>query len=604
MRKKTNAILSSLFVFLIFFITLPAFADDHGNSCSSATRVNIGSSTTGRIENGGDYDYFRIQMRSTGTITVYSSGNNDTYGSLYNASCQQITRNDDSGSGYNFRISRSVSSGTYYVKVRLYNSRNTGSYRLHVDNSSPPDPPDGSDDHGNSTSTASRINLNSTVNGNIERAGDYDYFRIHVESQGSLKVYSSGNTDTYGYLKNTSGNTMYSNDDSGAGRNFQISKRVNSGTYYIAVRHYSSSRTGSYSLRAEFRSSPPPASDDHGNSCSSATRVNIGRTVNGNIESGGDYDFFRVSVSSNSKLRVYSSGSTDTYAYLKNANCNTIARNDDSGEGRNFKIEYTVSPGTYYVAVKHYNSNSTGRYVFHAETVTESNRFVSANITPGSQPIGRTFYFRAQTRLSASRVSVYFQDARLEFNLTSSNGVNWEYRKIIEGYGSNRRVEFRLKNSGGSIIHRITKTFTATHDNTFQAFLNAKNNNNKTSGSVYWIGNSSTGVWANSSYTYCARLVRMCFGKSARFSSAISMYNHFNRLNLIRTGSNPPLGAAVFYAAHRENGSYGHTGISDGERHSYSVVSKTNGVLRKSITGAFRARYLGYVTADDFVANH
>jgi hypothetical protein len=40
-----------------------------------------------------------------------------------------------------------------------------------------------------------------------------------------------------------------------------------------------------------------------------------------------------------------------------------IARDDDSGTGWNAKIVADLSPGTYYVRVKHYDSqNGTGAY--------------------------------------------------------------------------------------------------------------------------------------------------------------------------------------------------------------------------------------------------
>ena len=45
-----------------------------------------------------------------------------------NSSCSTITYNDDGGTSANFRISRSVTAGTYYVAVRHYDSTSgTGS---------------------------------------------------------------------------------------------------------------------------------------------------------------------------------------------------------------------------------------------------------------------------------------------------------------------------------------------------------------------------------------------------------------------------------------------------------------------------------------------
>lgn len=138
-----------------------------------------------------------------------------------------------------------------------------------------------------------------------------------------------------------------------------------------------------------------------------------------------------------------------------------------------------------------------------------------------------------------------------------------------------------------------------------QPVVNAVDNLNRTSGKVTWRERTEYGVWADSSYTYCARFVRMCYGEfAARFGTAIDMYEHFKELNLIRSGLNPPRAAVVFYDRHAENGNYGHVGISDGEGRSYSVINRSEGVLLKNITGALKAGYLGYVTAEDFKAHH
>jgi len=139
-----------------------------------------------------------------------------------------------------------------------------------------------------------------------------------------------------------------------------------------------------------------------------------------------------------------------------------------------------------------------------------------------------------------------------------------------------------------------------------QPILNAIANLNHTSGYVTWYDETEYGIWADSTYTYCARFTRMCFGEfTAKFATAIEMYEHFSKLKLIKTDTNPPRGAVVFYDRHSENGNCGHVGISDGSGNLYSVVNRANGVLLRSIFGTtFKATYLGYVTAAEFKSNH
>ncbi len=112
-----------------FSFTATTTADDHGNSTATATVVAAISSTAGRIEVAGDNDYFRINLTSGGTLTVATSGSTDTYGYLLDSGGNQLQADDDSAAP-NFSISRSVSAGTYYVRVRHYSTTGTGAYTL------------------------------------------------------------------------------------------------------------------------------------------------------------------------------------------------------------------------------------------------------------------------------------------------------------------------------------------------------------------------------------------------------------------------------------------------------------------------------------------
>ena len=111
-----------------------------------------------------------------------------------------------------------------------------------------------SDDHGADRATATDVEAGSDIPG-VLTAGDVDYFSIEVSNSGALEVYSSGNTDTYGYLEDADGETLRSNDDGGAGTNFRISEDITAGTYYVRVRGYSNRVVGDYTLHVRFTES-------------------------------------------------------------------------------------------------------------------------------------------------------------------------------------------------------------------------------------------------------------------------------------------------------------------------------------------------------------
>ena len=119
--------------------------DDHGNDTTSATNLALGGQQSGRIDPAGDKDYFRIQVTQTGTLTVYTTGEMDTFGRLFDSSGTRLTTNDDGGASRNFRIEREVDAGTYYAEVTEFGDNDTGSYTAHAEfaASTDPEPPTG-----------------------------------------------------------------------------------------------------------------------------------------------------------------------------------------------------------------------------------------------------------------------------------------------------------------------------------------------------------------------------------------------------------------------------------------------------------------------------
>ena len=119
----------------------------------------------------------------------------------------------------------------------------------------------GGDDVGNTRATATDLivpQATSSATGEywfspnyVLTAGDVDYFRLRVTGQTiDLAVSSSGGTDTYGQLLDSSGLVLDENDDrfSNPPDFFVIAFRVEPGTYYLKVRGANSNTTGTYSL--------------------------------------------------------------------------------------------------------------------------------------------------------------------------------------------------------------------------------------------------------------------------------------------------------------------------------------------------------------------
>ena len=118
----------------------PPDDDDHGDTQATATVVRVPSSISGILESYGDEDYFRIDLQESGRLQVQTTGSIDTFGTLFRGG-SVVERDDDGGSGSNFRITvPDAQAGTYYIEVEGYLPTATGPYALTVDfsGSSPP----------------------------------------------------------------------------------------------------------------------------------------------------------------------------------------------------------------------------------------------------------------------------------------------------------------------------------------------------------------------------------------------------------------------------------------------------------------------------------
>ena len=113
--------------------------------------------------------------------------------------------------------------------------------------SDPALPPGIGQDPDDTPEGATPVDLGSSTDGSLSER-DEDYFVVEMSSAGTLTAYTTGDTDTEGYILDSSGNVLDRNDDGGEGWNFWVSAPVSAGTYYIRVEGSYSSATGDYTL--------------------------------------------------------------------------------------------------------------------------------------------------------------------------------------------------------------------------------------------------------------------------------------------------------------------------------------------------------------------
>ena len=184
-------------------------------------------------------------------------------------------------------------------------------------------------------------------------------------------------------------------------------------------------------------------SDDHSNSRALATVLAVGSSRSGQIETGGDVDYFRVQVGQAGVLTVHTTGSLDTKGTLEDHAGSVLAQDDDGGSGVNFEIERTVGAGTHYVKVEGYRSSDTGSYTLHASvgsgggTPPPSDGSCTAGlvVNPGERCTYKGYDF---TVSSTGRGAIAFFSAGRSIDARGStiNGVRWDFH-ASKNSGSN-----------------------------------------------------------------------------------------------------------------------------------------------------------------------
>ena len=360
-------------------------ADDHGDYFNNATNLRLGSSVAGRIDPGDDLDVFKLDLSGTSRTTdvwIYTTGELNTLGWLYDSNGDLLTSNDDTTSGSevidtNFRIPWTLAPGVYYVFVQSADGMATGDYTLHAK----------ADDHGRYFDTATTLLLGDSAAGRIDPGDDRDVFKLDLSGTSGTTdvwIYTTGELNTQGWLYDSNVDLLVFNNDSyivGRQYGFNLRRNLSSGVYYLSVRSWAGA-IGDYTLHAE-------AVTDPGNTIGTATTLNLGPPIPGTIDTAGDSDYFRFVLAESKNLVVYalSSGFYDRTRdlLLREPLHGTVL--DDTGAdiaenvydvGIGFEIKDDFDPGTYYIKVTVPRSDATYPvpYTIHAYEDTDYTEFI------------------------------------------------------------------------------------------------------------------------------------------------------------------------------------------------------------------------------------
>ena len=213
-------------------------------SRSNAATLNLNGFASGTIDPEDDQDYFKLELSQASEVAIRASGFPDTVGQLQRSNGTVIASNDDGylpGGRRNFLIRESLQAGTYYVKVSSFAERSDGPYSVYAAAITEPE---------SAVADAQPLTLGGTAGGNIDPAGDEDYFSLTLEETTYVIIGGASEvTNIIAALTDENDvaapvNSVHFDDK------FFFQGKLDAGTYYLKVTGKEATDTGRYTVRA------------------------------------------------------------------------------------------------------------------------------------------------------------------------------------------------------------------------------------------------------------------------------------------------------------------------------------------------------------------
>ena len=221
--------------------------------------------------------------------------------------------------------------------------------------------------------TARPLDANGQLGNNLGFYNRRDYYRLQSYSRGALAVEITGDVDAVGELLDSRGLPLDSGSKGAGSANLRIERHIDDRPYYLRVTS-GAGAYGAYTLRAMHTPGTGGAARDRDDdTVERATPLRLGVEVGDAINERGDDDWWLLQTRASGRFIIETTGGTDTFGRLMDRSVELVAADDDSGEGRNFRIDdgAVVEAGAYYLRVTGGSSFYTGPYTLRAVHVPE-----------------------------------------------------------------------------------------------------------------------------------------------------------------------------------------------------------------------------------------
>ncbi|MEM7445821.1 MAG: PPC domain-containing protein [Pseudomonadota bacterium] len=379
---------------LSMVVALPAMAQQ---AADNRQIVGVGEAVVGALDAANGFQWYSVQLDAGQTYTIDVEGQATGQGSLgdpllilQDSNGAELAQNDDGGVGLNSSLPFTPdATGEYIIGVTSFGG-STGDFLVSVssDTAVATTATDQADDFHASTGTTGRLALGSSATGELETAGDADWFAIDLQAHQLVILDLEGAPSGGGTLSDPlmvvydqNGAEVARNDDGGDGLNSRLEFNApTAGTYYVQAGAFGGA-TGTYTVSAAdggialTERVAEASADDFGATVATAGFMTVNSSAYGELEQSGDTDWFSVNLGAGSQVTIDLEGEptgagtlSDPLVMVYDQNGNELARDDDGGESFNSRLNFSVpAAGTYYIEARAFGG-ATGTYVL---TVTE-----------------------------------------------------------------------------------------------------------------------------------------------------------------------------------------------------------------------------------------
>ena len=225
-----------------YVLRIREFTDTTSRSNSATLTLN--GSASGTIDPDNDEDYFKLELSAATEVAIRASGFPDTVGELQGSNGAVIASNDDGylpGGRRNFLIRESLQAGTYYVKVHSFVGRSDGPYSVYATAITEP---------GSAKADARPLTLGRAAGGNIEPAGDEDYFSLTITENTYVTIGGVSEVTNISAVMTDEDDHQAPLDSIHFDDLFIFEGRLSAGTYHLKVTGKDATDTGRYTVRA------------------------------------------------------------------------------------------------------------------------------------------------------------------------------------------------------------------------------------------------------------------------------------------------------------------------------------------------------------------